>query len=256
MKFLSILSFILCSNLALAIDTNKPARPSLADLAKQQQEVEAQLKDLAPKLKTAEEKYRAIEEKVSTQEKAVEAANSQYKKDAGLLGSTFGIGDSLSKKSQNDLEQQKQELKKLKIELKSERTNFNKLDKDSRALQNSALSLKNNTEKANEALNTSLNGSNLVGDFERVKSDVGDLDQTLDILITKMDQATIGSYVKDKLGLLLNSQLICKAVKRCSVAEPQRIPNEEVEKALFPGTASSTRKQDYYNKINNKNSAQ
>jgi DNA-binding GntR family transcriptional regulator len=59
-----------------------------------------------------------------------------------------------------------------------------------------------------------------------------------------------GASVKDKVGLLLNSQLICQVRRRCEVKEPVKIKNSEIESVLFPNTNGSTRTQDYYSKIN------
>lgn len=87
-------------------------------------------------------------------------------------------------------------------------------------------------------------------DFLLVKNQVGDTDRALDKMSALYDKTLLGAYVKDKVGLLLNSQLICQARKRCDVKEPVKIPNSDIEDALFPKTANSTRQQQYYDKIN------
>lgn len=105
-------------------------------------------------------------------------------------------------------------------------------------------------DEANKKFMSILQSQSVTTDFLMLKNQLGDTDKALDKMSAFYDKTMMGAYVKDKVGLLLNSQLICQARRRCDVKEPAIIPNSDIENVLFPKTGDSTRNQQYYNKAN------
>jgi hypothetical protein len=105
------------------------------------------------------------------------------------------------------------------------------------------------TRTHDAALALELRASDMDSNFGLLISKFDDVDYTLDEMNRYYDQAMIGAYMKEKMGALLNSDVICSAAKRCAVKDPKKIPNADIEKELFPNTSNSTRKGDYYDAV-------
>ena len=90
----------------------------------------------------------------------------------------------------------------------------------------------------------------LIGEFQSLKIKANDLDDELDEMERILDKGAIGVYMKQKMGLLLNSQVICSSVKRCNVKDPKQVSNTKIADELFPDTGKTTRKGSYYDKVN------
>jgi hypothetical protein len=69
----------------------------------------------------------------------------------------------------------------------------------------------------------------------------------IDLIESYYDKTAMGVYLKEKFGLLVNSNLICEAQNRCRVPGKQPIPGESLN-PLFPDTAGR-RGDSYYNKV-------
>ncbi len=65
---------------------------------------------------------------------------------------------------------------------------------------------------------------------------LGNIDQVLDQVERIYDRTVLGAYMQDKIGQLLNSQVICAARKRCAVGDPRKIPPSQIRDELFPST--------------------
>ena len=78
-------------------------------------------------------------------------------------------------------------------------------------------------------------------------SDLGDnlrdIDHVLDEVERLYDNTVLGAYMQDKIGQLLNSQVICAARKRCAVGDPRKIPPSQIRDELFPSTQT---RESYY----------
>ena len=74
--------------------------------------------------------------------------------------------------------------------------------------------------------------------------DLGDIDKVLDEVERLYDRTVLGAYMQDKIGQLLNSQVICAARKRCATGDPERIDPQKIRDELFP-TSTQTR-ESYY----------
>ena len=46
--------------------------------------------------------------------------------------------------------------------------------------------------------------------------------------------------------MLLNSQVVCSAVKRCRSKSPQSIPGKDINRELFPASDKDRYRKDYY----------
>ena len=65
------------------------------------------------------------------------------------------------------------------------------------------------------------------------------------------DKSLLGAYVQDKIGQLLNSQVICSARKRCLDGDPKKIPAEKIKDELFPETRHRS---DYFDRVKSRSS--
>ncbi len=73
---------------------------------------------------------------------------------------------------------------------------------------------------------------------------LGNIDEVLDQVERIYDNTVLGAYMQDKIGQLLNSQVICTARKRCAVGDPRKIPPSQIRDELFPSTQT---RESYYN---------
>ena len=79
-----------------------------------------------------------------------------------------------------------------------------------------------------------------------------DVDDILDGIEAVYDKSLLGAYLQDKIGQLLNSNVICRTIKRCRVREPSRISPEDIQKELFPETQTRS---EYYEKVKKRRSS-
>ena len=80
--------------------------------------------------------------------------------------------------------------------------------------------------------------------FSDIADDYGAVDKAMDDIVDKYDKTVMGAYVQDKIGMLLNSQVICSAQKRCSKSDESSIPGDRIRRELFP--ASDKSRYNYY----------
>ncbi|WP_413289344.1 hypothetical protein [Bdellovibrio sp. HCB337] len=106
----------------------------------------------------------------------------------------------------------------------------------------------------NDAILTALNTDAILMDFATLQKKVGDTDLALEKISGAFDNKVLGAYVKDKMGLLLNSQVMCEAAARCRVSGRKEISADRIQQVLFPGTADSSRKGNLYDKTHNDSS--
>ena len=81
--------------------------------------------------------------------------------------------------------------------------------------------------------------------FSELDDNLEDIDQVLDSVETIYDRTVLGAYMQDKIGQLLNSQVICTARKRCAIRDPEKIPPGVIQRELFP--TSERIRESYYN---------
>lgn len=111
-------------------------------------------------------------------------------------------------------------------------------------------------ELQNKALVSALTSDALLMDFAKYKDILGDVDLALEKISGIYDKTVLGAYLKDKMGLLLNSQVMCEAAARCRVPERKEISSDRIQQALFPGTEDSSRKGNLYDKTHGNSGAQ
>ncbi len=63
-------------------------------------------------------------------------------------------------------------------------------------------------------------------------------DDNLNEIEKQYDRTVMGAYVQDKVTQLVNSLTICKAVKRCSKNETEKVAPDFVQKELFPSSSA------------------
>lgn len=72
--------------------------------------------------------------------------------------------------------------------------------------------------------------------FERLNRINGDIGHKLDMMEQKFDTTILGAYIQEKIGLLVNSNIICEARNRCVTKNPAEVSNQRIQEVLFPGS--------------------
>ncbi len=100
------------------------------------------------------------------------------------------------------------------------------------------------------ALMQKIKSQGLAIDFAALGTKLKGTDEALDYIEGVYDKTLVGAYLQDKIGQLLNSQVICAANNRCSVAGAQDILPTVIQKELFPNSRKA--RSEYYEKVNSK----
>ena len=103
---------------------------------------------------------------------------------------------------------------------------------------------------SNNILSSKLRMADLRMSFMELDFKTNKVETTLDDMERIYDKSLLGAYLQDKMGQLLNSQVICMAQKRCAVSDPKKIDAEKIRQELFP--ESQAIRGDYYEKVNKK----
>jgi prefoldin subunit 5 len=159
-------------------------------------------------------------------------------------------------KAKVDLAKVDQELEALQQSVKTE-----KAEKFSGDIQGQTATIYNEKMAQADVANADMQNTILKNRFRTVdlRSAFMDLDikklgveATLNDMEKDYDKSVLGAYLQDKFGQLLNSQVICSAVKRCPTNDPKKIEPERIRKELFPESAADAVRSDYYEKVNKK----
>lgn len=248
------MSRILISLMITLFSFSTFADESVKALEQKTKIVKDQTAKISPELKKAEKQLTAAEESVNLAKAELDKAREAHTKKAGGVGigkyKIFeGEGTTESKKNVEAAE------KKFKLAQEKVDALEPKVEKLREAKADLVTELKTTNKdmaSANNAFVAALEAGNVTEDFNVLKLKMGNTEAALDRMNSQYDKAILGAYLKDKIGLLLNSQLICQARSRCDVKNPVEIKNEDVQNVLFPGSNSSTREKSYYEKINGK----
>ncbi|MCH2535266.1 MAG: hypothetical protein MK008_12550 [Bdellovibrionales bacterium] len=81
----------------------------------------------------------------------------------------------------------------------------------------------------------------------QLMSETNNIDLMLDEIEREMEMNAVGLYVQDKIGQLLNSQVICAARKRCLTKGKDEIKASTIQKELFPDSLKT--RSEYYDKV-------
>ncbi|MCM2282459.1 MAG: hypothetical protein NDI61_11515 [Bdellovibrionaceae bacterium] len=84
-------------------------------------------------------------------------------------------------------------------------------------------------------------------EIQALRAENADTDAILNRIEASLEQTKIGYYVRDKVAQLVNSELICKAQKRCAVQDPKKLDGSLVDE-VFPEIKGAHRT-DYYKKV-------
>ena len=108
--------------------------------------------------------------------------------------------------------------------------------------------LKNRKERYAK-LELKIKALDLKSSFSDIDNNIDDFGQTLDLLEAHYDKTVMGAYMQEKMGLLLNSQAICTARKRCATMKPERVSPETIRNEMFPESSDKFSQRDYYQKL-------
>ena len=98
-----------------------------------------------------------------------------------------------------------------------------------------------------------IEGLEVQADLFKLTNRTGNIDRELDSIERVYDRALLGAYLQDKIGQLLNPQVICAARRRCMTNSVQKIDPQVIQRELFPTSANPTRS-DYYEKVRSSSS--
>ncbi len=103
------------------------------------------------------------------------------------------------------------------------------------------------TEVNIDLLRTKIKEQSVTMGFNELNQELNNVDHTLDEIEQVYDKSRLGAYFQDKMGQLLNSQVICQIRRRCWSKGKDPIPAKDIQKELFPETKSRS---EYWEKVN------
>lgn len=165
----------------------------------------------------------------------------------GFMGFFQGPGD---KQLKADYEAAKNKMKSAEKDREELKFYLERLAQINASLdrQNSEISrLQKGRRLEIQNLKRQVENNSLMYEFSKLQTELIHVDEKFDIIEDIYDKKMIGAYVQDKIGQLLNSQVICAARKRCMSADPTSIPAKTIQKELFPSTSSRS---EYDKKVN------
>lgn len=185
--------------------------------------------------------------KASALRKEFKLAEEQWEKSAGGIIGGFGrgSGDSVLKTKMDEARAKLEVAQKAATELEVKASS---LSRDAATVTMAARKEEIDQKRQVAALQSAILGQSMLTEFVMVQNKLGDTDMVLEKMSNIYDKSMLGAYLKDKIGLLVNSQLMCESVARCNVKERKEVPAERIQETLFPGTANSTRKGNLYDK--------
>lgn len=192
--------------------------------------------------------------KASALRKEFKMAEQQWEKSAGGIIGGFGRG------SGDPALKTKMDEARAKLEVAQKAAGELEMKAQTLGREASGLALAARRDEIDQkrqvaALNSAILGQSILTEFAMVQNKLGDTDMVLEKMSNAYDKSMLGAYLKDKIGLLVNSQLMCESVARCNVKERKEVPAERIQETLFPGTANSTRKGNLYDKTHETKSA-
>lgn len=102
----------------------------------------------------------------------------------------------------------------------------------------------------NKLLNTKLRVADLRMSLMELDFKKNGIDATLNDMERIYDKSLLGAYLQDKMGQLLNSQVVCSVQKRCMGTDPKMIDSQRIRNEIFP--ESEAVRGNYYEKVNKK----
>lgn len=241
-------------SLVFATSVGFSAEKTLKDLEAATGAVNAKNNQFAQDLAGLAKQQTEASKKVQALQKEFNIASSQWKDTAGgIFGIGRGAGDKDMKKKMDEAQGKLDAAKKTAAELddKAEALNRDKV----KLLQESGKEIYD-LKSQNKAITTAITTQGLLTEFATLHGKVGDTDMALEKVSNAYDKSIIGAYLKDKFGLLLNSQTMCEGVARCRVSERKEVTAESIQQALFPGTEESSRKGNLYDKSHGNSGSQ
>ncbi len=128
----------------------------------------------------------------------------------------------------------------LRAELRREREYLSRLTGDIEGLDDRLTDTVPKDAMETERQEAMIEALALQAKVSELDADLGDIDKVLDEVERLYDRTVLGAYMQDKIGQLLNSQVICAARKRCATGDSERIDPKKIQDELFP-TSTRTR---------------
>lgn len=98
-----------------------------------------------------------------------------------------------------------------------------------------------------ESLKRRVKYLDLKDQYSELKHGSIEMNRKLDEIENYYDKTLMGAYFQDKIGQLLNSDVMCSAVKRCRPGGKMEIPAVQIKNELFP--KSEATRSEYYDKV-------
>jgi hypothetical protein len=157
------------------------------------------------------------------------------------------------KKAKDDLAKVDQDLEALQQTVKAEKFPGDVQGKTKELLnEGMAQTVVAKADRQNTILQNRLRTADLRADFMDLDIKTLGVEAKLNNLEKQYDKSNLGAYLQDKFGQLLNSQVVCSAVKRCAVTDAKKIEPEKIRQELFPESQAQAIRSDYYDKVNKK----
>lgn len=142
---------------------------------------------------------------------------------------------SCSQMSDATYEAKKEEIERLKATIRSVRDSFENNRRTLGRLKREARDIENQQEIFPEVMATEIRMLNVQTRLLELTGDVDDIDDKLDDIERVYDASLLGAYLQDKIGQLLNSNVICQISRRCNGGDGE-ISASDIQKELFPNT--------------------
>lgn len=252
MKIFVILLCVLVCGQGFAQGNLEAFNTSIQILKNENLKTEADIKILEASQRDAITAVKDLERKVAEAKKNNSSASGGFE----IWGVRFlGANSNDARNARVNLEMAEGALADMKKTINDKQIQIDKLTKTSEEVVGHIEKAQKNETVVNKAIAEVLKAQGLTIQFSELKRQIGDTDNTLARISDFYDKGTIGAYVKDKIGLLLNSRLLCEANARCKTGDGVReeIQPGRIEEVLFPNTSESTSKRNYYDRANKNN---
>jgi predicted nucleic acid-binding Zn-ribbon protein len=237
--------------MALTVLNLSPAFSAVSpsDLAKRQKEISDSLANLNVQRDNLKKTVSASETELGGYHQTFKNAENDWKEDAGGFWGFFR-GKGSAKKPALDSARDAYEAAKGRIqpELTRAKTDLDRVGTQIIAQESDLSSMKEQTEFQLANLRSQIKRLSLTSDFNELSHRFDNMGDNLNEIESIYDKAMIGTYIQDKMGQLLNSNVLCVAANanRCNKKQEDRyeIKPEELQE-IFPASSKDNRRSTY-----------
>jgi hypothetical protein len=227
------------------------ADPSPIDIMQRLDKIKEQQRLTEAKQKQAAERVAQLKSTLKDMRKQLGDADQAFRR---VLN---GPGGTDTTESINELEAKKKRLLELKAQVDSVDADLAKAQAEvsTYGTQLSDLDKQAAPDRAkaglssfqNALLRAQIDNVTLQGKLNQAQAQNLGNDKTLDLIASEYGRQSIGKYVRDKIGLLVNSQFICEVRTRCDAPKTKAIPikPEKIDE-IFPEMKSVQQRGSYH----------